>query len=551
MIPFTAGRMSREENGSISHDGSISGIVLLLSLLVMFIEIVLAGSSAEGEKGSSVDILETVSNTWTVLATISCIILCIYYSRNREIVSENKNWDVTSKIKLRFLWAFTFARMTYDILQLAEYIDCLNLSPDSIAKQQIVTYSLRLIFAIVQTGFLTYFCQYVFYSNLVSYYSLLVICMGNISVFVRTFLSTYKHIQNDGNNVTKYINFSNQSSHVSCDEVSSIHAVTVKVNPYIEPAVCENALLSLLFLIEIWPKVGRSSSNTSDITYDCLNCYTEETALIDSTQEETYCTIDGESELSSDEQYEFVSRNVGNTNRTRLTSRASVSMNPSNRSKKLICASLPILLCIPALVMYGIRVGAHGNTNKKLISSFTAYNSFTATITFIFLVKIFYNLQGQCRPTSNFRILNGNDKMLITSFLGTLAYYTVRVISNIFLFRNGNDRYIYIYEYTVYIISAYFQTIFLLQIRNYEKIRPGTSILSIEYTFILLSADNLTSWCIDTFITSQRIFRADASFQFYGQEAWVEYYTFLYPFVVFYRFLCFVSFYGLYDYFHR
>lgn len=231
IIPFTAGQTSRRNDGIVSHDGRISGIVLLLSALVMLVERLLAGSSPEAERLSPVDILEMLSNVWTFLATVSCIAVAVYLSRNRNILSENRPWNICNKIKLRFLWGFTLARMAYDILKLALYIDCINRPSNEKVKQKIVSYSFRLIFSVIQTGFLTHFGQYVFTCNPAVYYAFLIICMGNISIFVKTFVQSYKEIQEDADNFTKYFDYSNYT----CNEVSPINGVIQKITPLLEP----------------------------------------------------------------------------------------------------------------------------------------------------------------------------------------------------------------------------------------------------------------------------------------------------------------------------
>lgn len=533
VIPFTAGQTFQRNDGTFSHDGSISGIVLLLGILVMVVEVLLAGSSSEAEKISSVDIVQVISNIWTILATGSCLVVTAYFSHNRNIVMNNTNWDTCTKIKLRFLWIFTLARTAHGCLYLTSSVDCLHMRySDEKNEQEIVSIVFIVIFSLIQTGFLTFFCQYKFHSNLTVYYSLLVIFMGNISIFVSAFVNTLKEIQEDTNNVT----INSHTDNISCSETSSFHKVVQKVRPFLEPTVCENALLSILFLIEMWP-----NTNIHSFTYDQLNRRPHDS--------HTYLTIN-ETHGGDEDPYEEVVIDENSPiyrrhsyKRNDILSRHFSYVNSSHRTRKFLGISFPVLINIPAIVLYGLKI----NGNKNLTMPLNVYNDVALTLTFIFVVKCFYDMQAQCIPTSNFQSLNGHDKMLITSYLGTLAYYTMRLSSNIFLIPSGDIRYAVIYQYIVYIFSTYFQTIFLLQMRNYEKIGSRSTLFSIEYTTILLSFDNLITWFIDTFISSQYVFRSDASFQLYGRAMWIGFYTFLFPFVIFFRFKCFVLYYGLFD----
>ena len=245
----------------------------------------------------------------------------------------------------------------------------------------------------------------------------------------------------------------------------------------------------------MWPRsdIG-SASNTNIITRDCTEQHREETTLIEAGNDSSYSTMNDE---SVEEPYITVS-----------SPRRSCSYKNSNQqTEKIFSIAFPILINIPAVVLYSLRV--EGNVN--LLLPFNIYNNVILTIIFVFVVKCFYNMQTQCSPTSNFQSLDGNDKMWITSFLGSLAYFTMRLISNIFLLHAGEIHLVVIYKYTICIISLYFQTILILQVKNYDRARIHSSILSIEYTYVLLASHNLVTCCLGRFITSQRIFGGDVA----------------------------------------
>ena len=59
--------------------------------------------------------------------------------------------------------------------------------------------------------------------------------------------------------------------------------------------------------------------------------------------------------------------------------------------------------------------------------------------------------------------------------------------------------------------------------------------MSIEYNALFLSGDNLMVWEVDTFLASQYVFSNDAPALFYGNWVWVNSYSLLFPFGIFYR----------------
>ena len=90
-------------------------------------------------------------------------------------------------------------------------------------------------------------------------------------------------------------------------------------------------------------------------------------------------------------------------------------------------------------------------------------------------------------------------------------------------------------------------TVFLIfQMKNYGKSEKQSSQKLIEFTCMFLASTNFLIWGEDSFLAGQWVFLDDAPTIFYGKMVWVTYFTLLYSFVIFYRFKCFVAFYGLY-----
>jgi branched-subunit amino acid transport protein AzlD len=128
-----------------------------------------------------------------------------------------------------------------------------------------------------------------------------------------------------------------------------------------------------------------------------------------------------------------------------------------------------------------------------------------------------------------------------------LPYYTMRLIPYIVLVHSGEENVNRMYNYIVRILAIYLQTVLIYQLKNYEKIDNQLSFMSIEYNVLFLSVANLMMWGVDTFLASQHVFSNDAPALFYGKRVWVNSYCLLFPFAMFYRFKCFVAFYGIYD----
>jgi hypothetical protein len=89
--------------------------------------------------------------------------------------------------------------------------------------------------------------------------------------------------------------------------------------------------------------------------------------------------------------------------------------------------------------------------------------------------------------------------------------------------------------YIVRILAIYLQTVLIYQLKNYENIDNQSSFMSIEYNVLFLSVANLMMWGVDTFLASQYVFSNDAPALLYGKQVWVNSYSLLFPFTIFYR----------------
>lgn len=502
--PFSAGQI-RLKDGSVTHDGSISGVILLTSGVAILCEILAFGTGEKVEGFVHFNIFFFILDTLSVLSCVICVVLH-FVLRNKK--QERRRQSTRFCIKLRVLWLFGFACIVYAILNLAFHVDCLNRSLPLRHIGESISYdAISILFFIIQTGFLTLYADLRLNSSVAVYYAMLFLFLTNIAVICRVCASSFAQIQEVKHN----------KSHVSkdnktfCQYNSSIYQIVDKT-AFLEPVFCEYALLSILFLSEMWPIAYENAENLK------LNTLNINSSRCKNDNSETDPLIPRGSDQNHDD-----------------------SMN---RTRKFINISFGTILMIPSFVLYFLHEKFRNDSGLLLAK--TAYISIEATIFFLFIIKCFYGIQSQCLPKDGRSTFNVTDILLAVCSVGTIAYYCMKLISITFCHLDETVYSLSIYNIVILVIATYFQTVFILQIKNYVKNTAMTTWSSIEYTCLLLAFENLFTWAFDSFVSSENMFSSVSEMEYYGEDSWIILYTFIFPFVIFYRFLCFVSFYDLY-----
>ncbi|CAG2218600.1 unnamed protein product [Mytilus edulis] len=505
ILPFSAGHPRNYQNsGFISHDGSISGLVFLVGIVVILCETLVICSDG------TYSLFTTTMTVTTCLAIFICVSLSVYASIQPEVTVRKEDWDISHKIMLRFLWLFTLASMTYSVIYLAYHIDCFRGYFDLLnVRERIVCDCLLFIFRFVQTGFLTQFSRRSFVNNLGSYYGLLILFLANISVIVIEFVHELQDIRDYS------VNSTTNSSLICLTNSTTVH-VMQSVESYMDPTVLEYSLLAILFVSELWPKRSNDKRKYSCV-YDSMN-----------TEESTRLIL-----------------SESNEHMNRQMSINCVPNEPRDRTLAFIVVASAVLINTPCIILFALRI--YGPGNPSVDKTLNIYNSTEVTVLLFVLFRCFYLIQTDCMPTEKIYKYVSKDYMILVSFVGSLVYYTMRLIAYAKLFHDDNTNGVKLFSYVIMIFAVYLQTVFIFQMKSYERIRsPISNCMSIEYACLFMSMNNLIIWGTDSFLASSIVFATDAPTLLYGKQVWVTCYFLLFPIVMFYRFKCFVAFYGLY-----
>ncbi|XP_071129145.1 uncharacterized protein [Mytilus edulis] len=530
VLPFSAGNVD-EKNGS--HDGSLAGLLLMTTSIAILSEILMIGFSTNETISSKFSVGLAVLSFLSALAIVLCVCISLYVSSKGNSVFRILPWNTCNTIRLRFLWIFCFSCIISRTLDMTFYIDCLTNSMTLKFTEDNIVYDLVcIVFYVVQTAFITYFSHSRFTRHLGIYYGLLIIFLTNISVICYALAFTFKPKEVDMVDILNLTTISHHtSSNTSCYK-SSMYAVLMKIDPFLLPAFCEYSLVSITFIMNMWPKFGLKNDEfvLDDISLDVNRETSESTSNLRG-------SINGRSDSTNSRR---------NNERIPLLDNSESSTNyRQHRIRRFISISVPILLYLPSVILYCLHISKVPSVHLGLTMSIAVGD----TIELLLYVKCFYSLQTQCKPLKQKECtsLDSGDYILIASAVAAISYYTVKLMSNIYNVNSEATYAIGFYKLVIDIIAAYFQTVFILQMKKYAKAFNISSWASVEYTCLLMSFMNLCSWAADTLIVSQYVYQNDAPYHFFGSSDWTEIFGFLYPFVIFYRFNAFVSFYGLYD----
>lgn len=351
----------------------------------------------------------------------------------------------------------------------------------------------------VQTCFIYYFYKYRFVKSLFTFYALIIIVVTNISTW--TYKATWEH---DLSTV------STENTTFRCLESNSSFSVGYlfqNARPFTEPMLSEYPLLSLLFLSGIWP---RTTNTTRDI------------------------------EENSDEPFEESEMT------TLLKSQRSTSCRPDAVARRIgvtLCIILISgIICLPGLVIYVLRI--NGNLGEDFFwISFAITSILEDIILLIAFVICFHAVQHQCRPCKEKTSFEIGHVLLILNFIITTGYFTLHLMTQVHPIARYRSSLITADIFKI--IIMYLQTVYILQMTKYTITSSRSRYLSVQYTCLLIGLINFGFWISDTFLAAPYIykFRDPAYYSGFHIEN-TE--IFWFPFVIFYRFECFICFYSLY-----
>ncbi|XP_052069084.1 uncharacterized protein LOC127708280 [Mytilus californianus] len=483
IVPFSAGLIKERRNGGFSiHDGSIAGVVLLTTAMIIIFEII---------------VVLPVNQSRLLMVGLSglaliCLVLCSIVVRCRSTWVEVKTVKPSDQMKLKFLWLFCIGNITYQALQLATHLLC------KIYNLQVTLFwTFTWTFQICQTAFIHYFSRFKFANVLCLYYGLLVLCVTNISMWTQQTFYT--------NRIRLEINISDLINNTisNCLYGDGLATAVGFLNPYLQPVLLEYSLLSLIFLSEMWPK--------KNAEFETLN-----NSLSRSRDDENQ-TLLVENDDQDGEHHPLLPR---------------CSVWHKNSVCVLVIGFLYnfSFMLIQCIYIYGPR--------EKM----TDYRKFSFDVFFCanivrtpLIIKCFYALNGQLRSKQESHTGMSLDQfVIITSSFATCGLY----IADCFRLSDSPastnlGEILFKINVVLRVVATLFQTLFILQMKHYKKIGDQKPFCSVQNTFLFVSLVNLGIWMSYTFVTPR--YRLTKS-SFLLESFW-------FPFVLFYHFECFVAFY--------
>ncbi|XP_052068021.1 uncharacterized protein LOC127707487 [Mytilus californianus] len=484
VLPFTAGLIKDRRNGSYAvHDGSISGVVLLTTIVIIVVVTSIA-LPIENSRYLMIGLL--------FLATFSLIFcsVLVYYRSHWKYPRKPR---VTDKLKIIFLWGFCIGNIVYLATKLAVNIQC-DQYPSLV--EPILYYIFIWVFDISQTAFIHYFSRFRFASMTYFYYILMFMFVANISAWTHRTIDMYY----DDQMLT--ILEKNQTDN-TCNNKTTAYQTVAILKPFLEPLLLEYCLLCMIFISEMWPKYITETKDQAD-----LHAY-------DSASHQQSCE-----------------------NQPLLSSRPltlSTSHHSTNK-KSLCCVVFGILYTLSYSIMQCVFLYVDELKPYHLINSI--YSLFGNFVTILMIIKCFYELSGQLQPKKTPRTtMNMKHFIILTTSLATCGFFLFQLIGA--KYHNTRDNVNVVIRLTATIL----QTTFILQMKQYRKCGNMNSYFSIRNVFSFVCIINFGMWFYYTFVSAQHEFFQRYRHPMFDRHTSLAVKHFWFPFLIFYHFECFLTFY--------
>ncbi|CAC5423035.1 Uncharacterized oxidoreductase SA2266,Uncharacterized oxidoreductase MXAN_5909,Uncharacterized oxidoreductase SSP1627 [Staphylococcus saprophyticus subsp. saprophyticus ATCC 15305 _ NCTC 7292],Uncharacterized oxidoreductase Lmo0432,Uncharacterized oxidoreductase SAR2567,Uncharacterized oxidoreductase SACOL2488,Uncharacterized oxidoreductase Lin0452,Uncharacterized oxidoreductase SAS2370,Uncharacterized oxidoreductase SSP0419 [Staphylococcus saprophyticus subsp. saprophyticus ATCC 15305 _ NCTC 7292] [Mytilu len=285
VLPFTAGDASENQHTSTyirPHDGSISGIIILSSVLVIAFLAMFGIRLVDSEVNKTKPYFTMHSCLYVtiILSIIVFIAHFIIHRVNRE--ERSRKADAIAKLKLGFLWIFTSGSILYALAKIIripckekivnEYrsVGCIDKNItyyNGYEGANISFHCTQILFYILQSSFIHFFIRCCFRNSWRIYYSLVLIVLANISQWAHYFSGVYKDKDK------RIYNLNCSISNYSIDSCYG-ETVLIKIEPYLTPVEMEYFLLSMIFIAELWPSNNNNTHEVNVLESDLANEYT-------------------------------------------------------------------------------------------------------------------------------------------------------------------------------------------------------------------------------------------------------------------------------------
>ncbi|CAC5423034.1 unnamed protein product [Mytilus coruscus] len=285
VLPFTAGDASENQHTSAyirPHDGSISGIIILSSVLVIafLARFGIRLVDSEVNKTKPYFTMHSYLYVTIILSIVVFIAHFIIHRINRE--ERPRKADAIVKLKLGFLWIFTSGSILYALAKIIRIpckqkivnqyrsVGCIDKNItyyNGYEEANISFLCTQILFYILQTSFIHFFIRCCFKNSWRIYYSLVLIVLANISQWAHYFSGVYKDKDK------RIYNLNCSISNYSIDSCYG-ETVLIKIEPYLTPVEMEYFLLSMIFIAELWPSNNSNTHEVNMVESDLANKYT-------------------------------------------------------------------------------------------------------------------------------------------------------------------------------------------------------------------------------------------------------------------------------------
>lgn len=540
VLPLTAGEASENHHSTDNvrtHDGSISGLILLSSVLVITVLSMFGVQLVDSEKTEMMTYFTIYSYLCVVifLAIVVCIAHLINYRlRHAEILTTAGNRNTNFKVKFLFLWIFAIGSILFTLAKIISTVRCEEKTFEERKKEgcldknstydtsyevaKVSFHCIEIIFYIIQSWFLQFCIRCSFKCSWKIYYSLLLIVLANISQWAHYFAEIYQNSAGNSRNC---------ATSKSCYP----NIIYERIKPFAHPLQMEYFLLSMILIAELWP-TNQNHGHALPSSNHTTRHGNENTPLLSSLNHLLPVTASMEASIEI--------RNLR-------------ERQPSGRllnSKAVACIGFGVAIVVPCYIFGSITLSERvANAERENVTNTTmstmeitdvAYEIFLSLFVITLLIISFYlfSNSSSLRAIMIKQYLHFHHKIIIASFLGSVGYCSLVVFSCIY---EGKSNLLMIQKILV-LIELYLQVICILQFNSFSKCRRSSG----DYVYLLLSVINLCYWIDDSIFEATTTYDKQILENVYRATTQKLVSHFLFPFLVFFRFKSFISFFSIF-----
>ncbi|XP_052068815.1 uncharacterized protein LOC127708065 [Mytilus californianus] len=494
LLPFTAGRVIGRHGRKSQHDGSLSSVVMLTVIFALTSANIVVTVYEPIEPKGSFDMTYILLMSLQSLGLLSCICLPILL-KTKIIISEKQEVKPAIKIRLFFLCIFAFGGLFHISTHLACNMSGFMIRHNHFFKSEIICDILGILYYPVQTVVVVVLVQYQLKPSVLVHY-LLIFQIG-------TYISFWNYYLLQG---LRAPSKEGLSIHENCGNNTDIIELFNSTEPFLAPTVIAFTLMVVLLLASTWPVTTLLQAlPISQLSVD----NNEETQLIVERSPENMPT--GCREISKKSSFAF------------------------------LCG---IFINIPLLI-FTCLYDVHSTDEIKL--PFYIIALISKIILFVAISRGYMLIPKDCKVLlSRVKIIAIANCLLIFGLWGMVFFECLNFIS-VYNEDWTEVKLVYLLQNILASLTALQLTIFLLQMKHYEKRRRPLAWSSIEMNCIFLVGFLLVYWIIDTFIASHNLISTtDTATE---NSILTVMGRIVFPFVLFFRFQCILQLYEIYKIF--